>query len=43
VLQESKKYQMLAVEKLQAEVYELVAKVVKERLGLAVIAIQVPQ
>jgi hypothetical protein len=29
---------MPAVEKLQAEVYELVAKAVKERLGLAVTA-----
>jgi hypothetical protein len=38
VLQQSKKYRMPAVEKLQAEVYELVAKAVKERLGLAVTA-----
>jgi hypothetical protein len=43
VLQQSKKYRMPAIEKLQAEVYELVAKAVKERLGLAITAIQVPQ
>jgi hypothetical protein len=43
VLQQSKKYQMPVVEKLQAKVYELVAKAVKERLGLAVTTIQVPQ
>ncbi|CAM6026504.1 unnamed protein product [Sphagnum balticum] len=35
---QSKKYRMPAVEKLQAEVYELVAKAVKERLGLALTA-----
>jgi hypothetical protein len=34
---------MPAVEKLQAEVYELVAKAVKERLGLAITTIQVLQ
>jgi hypothetical protein len=34
---------MPVVEKLQAEVYELVAKAVKERLGLVVTAIKVPQ
>jgi hypothetical protein len=34
---------MPAVEKLQAEVYELVAKAVKERFGLTITAIQVPQ
>ncbi|CAM6046118.1 unnamed protein product [Sphagnum compactum] len=40
---QSKKYRMSAVEKLQAKVYELVAKAVKERLGLAVTAEDVSQ